>query len=101
MYSKDDLGQTIVFGTCELNLKSLLLDQLVHDHWIRLKGDLECTGNLHLQLQWIYSEVLFCTEAIKTFDEALNLHQQQIDNLQHHLQMYREPFKHLLDINDS
>ena len=61
-----------------MNLRTFLGDQLVHDDWIRLKGEqeLECTGLIHVSMQWIFSEVQFCKQAIQTFNEAIKLHEE-------------------------
>ena len=49
-------------------------------------------AKLLIQVQWIYSEVKFCEQAIKTFDEAIKLHEVQVTNLKKHLEEIREPF---------
>jgi Ca2+-dependent lipid-binding protein len=55
--TKDAKGETLVVGRFQITLRDYLGDQLVHDDWLKLKGNNQCKGVMHVSLQWIFSEV--------------------------------------------
>lgn len=44
VFCKNELGEKLNFGKCEIELKSLLKDQLVHDEWIPINGETHVGG---------------------------------------------------------
>jgi len=73
----------------------------VHEERVRIKSRDRGvpTGVIHLQAQWIFSEVSFCKQAIETLDQAIQYNRVQTQNLRQHLLEYREPFKQIFGEN--